>query len=218
MVVDEVCQRVRDFFEAYESTSFDRDELIVRAEDEINHVYYLREGYVRLYAMSEDGRELTLNIFKPGSYFPMTWAIGELINNYYYEAMTDAKVIMAPKDEVVKFIKGDEDVLYELTSRIVRGLGGLAERMEGLFFGNSNSQVASSLMMAAKRFGEKDEKQAMVIGLSLSHQDIASLAGLTRETTSIVMKKFQRAGLISYKRRYVVILDMVGLEKVAGER
>jgi len=218
MVIDGVCQRVRDFFGVYESTNFGRDELIVRAEEEIDHVYYLKEGYVRLYAMNEDGQELTLNIFKPGSYFPMTWAIGERMNSYYYEAMTDVEVVRAPKDEVIKFIRSDNEVLYDLTDRIVRGLGGLTERMEGLFFGNSKSQVASSLVMAAERFGKKGKKGEVEITLSLSHQDVASLSGLTRETTSIVMKRFQRAGLISYKRRFVVVLDMVGLEKVAGER
>ena len=217
-MIDGVCQRVRDFFGVYESTNFGRDELIVRAEEEIDHVYYLKEGYVRLYAMNEDGQELTLNIFKPGSYFPMTWAIGERMNSYYYEAMTDVEVVRAPKDEVIKFIRSDNEVLYDLTDRIVRGLGGLTERMEGLFFGNSKSQVASSLVMAAERFGKKGKKGEVEITLSLSHQDVASLSGLTRETTSIVMKRFQRAGLISYKRRFVVVLDMVGLEKVAGER
>lgn len=217
-MVESACERVAKFFEKYEGRSYFDGELILRAEEEVEHVYYVKEGFVRLYAMSENGMELTLNIFKSGAYFPMTWAIGEELNRYYYEAITATKLVKVPKQEVLRFINDDKEVLYELTRRIVKGLGGLAGRMEKLFFGSARVRVAASLVMVVKRFGEKNKKGEYVIELPLSHQDVASLAGLTRETTSVMMKKFQGAGLISYKRRHIVILDMVRLEKIAGER
>ena len=45
--------------------------LILRAQEQPTIVYFLKKGYVRLYTINSSGQEITFNIFKPGSYFPM---------------------------------------------------------------------------------------------------------------------------------------------------
>ena len=103
-------------------------------------------------------------------------------------------------------------ILLDLTSRMLERFLGLMRRMEYLVFGNARSKVASILLICAERFGKK-QGQATVIDVPLTHSDIATLVGMTRETVSIEMKKLQKEKLISYKGRYLAILNLAGLKK-----
>src|SRR4030067_2058893 len=106
--------KLDNFFARFKSVhSYKKGELIIRADDPPSGIFYLKSGFVRLYSISKDGQDITFNIFKPGSYFPMFWAIGNSPNSYYFEAMTRIEVMKAPKEELIKFLKSNPDNLRD---------------------------------------------------------------------------------------------------------
>ncbi|MBI2196704.1 Crp/Fnr family transcriptional regulator [Candidatus Daviesbacteria bacterium] len=207
-------EKLENFYSQFATKRFyKKKEMIIRADDDPPGVFYLKDGHARLYTVSPSGQELTFNVLKPGCYFSMMWAIGGAQNSHYFEALTEIELWRAPKDQLLEFIRRDPEVLYELTRRILIGLDGLLGVMESLLFGNAYNKVATALVVAAKRFGRKSETGQVTIELPLTHQVIASLACLTRETTSLVMKEFENGGLINNKRPFLVITNMERLEK-----
>lgn len=210
----QIIEKLENFFSQFDSVhKYGKGEMIVRSDEAPHGDFYLKEGYVRLYSISVDGQELTLNIFKPGSFFSMMWSIANIPNTFYFEAMTPIEVWKAPKDKVNEFLKKEPEVLFELTRRILIGLNGTLNTMESLLFGNANNKIASVLLTAAKRFGQKNSKGEVIISLLLTHQEIAGLAGLTRETTSLEMKKLENKSLISHQKRLIVIKSLEKLEE-----
>lgn len=207
-----VREKVYKFFSQFKPLTYQKGEVLLRAEDPPQGVFYVKNGYVRLYTLSEDGRELTLNIFKPGSYFSMMWALGDIPNSYHFEAMTEVKVLRAPKETVNDFIKNNPDVLFELTSRILIGLNGLLNNIEYITSRNASKRVISSLLILAKRFGEKTKSNGLLINFQLTHQDIANITNLARETVSIEMKKIEDKGIIEYEGRQLMVKNIANLE------
>jgi CRP/FNR family transcriptional regulator len=201
-------KKVEDFFNKYKPLFYKKGETIIRASDKPRGVNCVIRGYVRLYSLNQEGMEFTLNIFKPGSYFPVMWAIGGEDNRYYYEALTPVEIRRAPKNDLLFFIKNNPGVLYELTKRIISGLRGLVIRMEQLLLGDAREKVGTTLFLLAKRFGENSGGQKIIIMLPMTHQGIAGLSGLSRETTSLEMKKFEREGIISKEKRFIVVNKM----------
>lgn len=207
-----------NFFSKQKLLSYKKGEVIIREDDEPSGVYYLSQGFVRLGATMINGGELTFNIFKPGSFFPMMWAIGETTNAYFCQALSDVKIYRAPKPEVVSFIKENPDILFDLTKRILIGMDGLLKNLQHVMFGGSESRVAAVILMLAKRFGEEKAEEWVIIGMELTHQDIALLAGVTRETTSIAMKQLERRGLIKpLKKRYTVNINKLEEEIIIAD-
>lgn len=143
----------------------------------------------------------------------MMWAIGDTQNTYYFEALTKLELWRSPKEELINFIREEPEVLFEFTRRILIGLDGLLGVIESLLFGNSYNKVATALLTSAKRFGKKQANGEIVIELPLTHHLIASLAGLTRETTSLVMKEFEVGGILSPDRPFITVRNMEKLEK-----
>ncbi|MFC1726976.1 Crp/Fnr family transcriptional regulator [Patescibacteria group bacterium] len=202
------------FLKTFTSRSYQKNQVLINAQEEPRGIFYLEKGYVRLYAISPEGKELTLNIFKPGSLFPLTWAIGRRPNGYFFEAMTIIKVKLVPKNIFLNFLEDQPGILRHFTERILIGLDGFLTRTEYLLFGNAAQRVSSVLVMMAKRFGQKNKDDLVEINLPLTHQSIADLAGLTRESTSLEIKKLERKNLIFSSRKIITIKDLGKVKEI----
>lgn len=201
------------FFSQFRRIKYKKHDVILRPENPPPGVFYVAKGYVRVYTLSETGQELSLIIFKPGDVFPMIWAFNDVKITQYCEAMTYVEVHRASKKEFAEFVYKNPEALWDVTSKILIRLHGLLERVEYMVFGNAYQKVASILVICAERFGI--EKGGYIqIGAPLTHKDVANLIGLTRETTSIELKKLENAKIISKKGGRLRIKN---LEKLRDE-
>src|SRR5664279_727901 len=112
--------KLKAFFTQFKRQEYKKGEILVRADDDPAGIFYLTQGNVKTYLITAKGDEIVLNIFKPISFFPMSWAINSTKNNYYYEAMTELVLWRAPKEDVVVFLKSNPDVLLDLLSRVYK--------------------------------------------------------------------------------------------------
>ena len=210
----QISEKLNNFFSRFKKLSFKKGETILRPDDKPSGVLYLKKGYTRVYSLSRDAQELTLIIFKAENIFPLMWAINNTPNTYYLEAMTAAELYQAPREEFLNFIKQDNEVLFELTGRILTRFGGVLNRMEYAIFGHARSKVASIILICAERFGSKNEqvlsshslrnKKDIIIQVPLTHQDIANLIGVTRETVSIEMEALQKKGFLTFEKNSIL--------------
>lgn len=202
-----------NFFAQFKTAQqFKKNQLILGPAAEPSGIFYIKSGFVRLYLISESGKELTLNIFKPGTYFSMIWALNNVPNIYFYESLTDVLLLKAPKEEVVKYIKNNPNVLYDLTKRILSGLSGMTKLMEALLTGNAYQQIASVLLVLTRRFGKEKNDNEIIIDLSLTHRIIGTIAGLSRESTSLVLEKLTKEKIISQKEHLILVKNLKKLE------
>jgi len=204
--IDKITNTVEAFFKQYRLQKYKAGEVVIHMLDEPGGIYYLKQGFVKMNTIFTNGNELTVNIFKPGSFFPMTWGLADTVNNYTFQAITDIGFHKAPKKETLAFLETNPQVLFDLTKRILSGMDGLITNFTNLTFGSAVSRVAYALLLCVKRFG-KEKNGAIELDIRLTHQDLANLAGLTRETTSVVMSQFKKDLVISQTNGKIVIVD-----------
>lgn len=202
------------FFTQFNSVhKFKKSKLILWPEVQPSGVFYVKSGFVRQYLISNDGKEFTVNILKPETYFPMIWALNSITNIYFYESLTETTLIKAPKNEVIKQLENHPDLLYDLTKRILSGLDGVTKMMNTLITGNAYQQIASVILVLAKRFGKPTNKKEIIVDIPLTHRLIGTLAGLSRESTSLELEKLTKNKIISSRKRFIIIKNLEKLEK-----
>lgn len=192
--------------------SFKKGEVILRPNENPSGIYYIKKGLVRLYSISASGKEITFNIYKPGTYLFMMWALSEIENSYFFEALTEVETINAPKAAFIEFIKNEPDLLYKLNTRTMVALEAMISTTQTLLFGNAQSKIAATFVMLAKRFGTKGKNGHIIIKTPLTHQLLATLSGLTRETSSIEIGKLEKENIICRKRRQFIVNKLKNLE------
>ena len=210
-VVSNKSNKFEAFYTQFKPRSYKKGEMLIRSDDDPQGIFCLTKGYVRQYAISRAGIELTLHILKPISYFPMVWAINGTPNVYNFEALTDVEVGRAPRDEVVNFIKDKPKVIFELMSELLEDYAESLTRVEHLVFSDAYRRVISVLLYIAKHFGENNDKQ-IIISNRFTHQDIATLVGVARETASNEIAKLEKKGLIEYSDRLIVFNNIRNME------
>lgn len=208
-----ITEKLDSFFSSYPTQEFKKGDIIIQAEKEPNGIYYVKSGLIRRYWISENGEEITLNLYKPHTFLPMSWAIAHVKNIHFYEAMLDTSTHRAPKEDVLAFLKKEPDVVYDLLRRIYIGMEGLWMHMESLTAGSSYVKLIASLVILVKRFGEQ-KKDRLVIELKMSERDIANYAGMSRETASRELQKLKKENLVYFEKGTIVVYNLQKLEEM----
>lgn len=206
-------KRVAEFFKNYTRVHYKRGEVILRAGDTPSGVYFLKRGYVRMYLLSPSGDVLMFHIFRPGAFFPMTWVINGTPNSYYFDALGSVEIFRAPKEEFQEFLKNSPDVLEEFNRRILSGLTGVLRRMEMLLLDEAYPKTVKLILYFAEQFGETKGKDGAVLPIKVTHKDIASWIGTTRETASLQMETLKKQQLILYKHRAILVPSLSALRR-----
>ncbi len=207
-------KKIEDFFSDTETIRYKKGEVLIRADDSIHWIFYLKNGYVRQYSITKDGQETTVHIFRPASYFPVMIVFAKVNNPFNFEALSDIEIKRKPVDEVLEFIKNEPDVLFDLTTRFARGLFGLSLRVENLSFENAYKRLVLFMLYLAENFSLPSKKiNNVTIGLKLTHSHIASYIGTSRETTSKEIEKLAKSGAVGKNGQFIVIKNVKKLEE-----
>jgi CRP-like cAMP-binding protein len=199
-------------FEEFPIFKYKKNQLVYHAGDKLTHIYYLKKGYIRQYAVSEKGEEFIINIFKPGTYFPIIFLNSRKTENpCYFEGITNLEIQKIPAENMLKFIQDNPKLSYDLFLRLSSGIEGMTMRIKSLVFGNSHSKVSAAIYLSALRFGQKNGK-SIEIKFPLTHQRIANLIGITRESVSLEMIKLKKTGIIFYKGKTVIVKSIIKLK------
>lgn len=212
---DKLTKKIESFFSKGTTLRYKKGDFLIRADDSINFIYYLKNGYVRQYLLTEDGQETTIHIFRPSSFFPIAIVIAKLNNPFNFEALSDIEVKRQSMDKVLEFVRKNQDVMFDLTTRFARGLIGLAQRVENLSFESAKKRLILFLLYLVKRFGifSKKEPNGITIDLKLTHSHIASWIGTSRETTSKQIEELISLGAVGKNGRFIIVKSIKKLEE-----
>ncbi len=205
-------KQLSHFFKEYKLQKYRKGELICQPGDKIDDVGFVKSGYVRLYTLSKDGQEFTINIFKPVFYLTLIYALGKGDNPYYFEAITPVELYRAPKDEVLDYIKKNPELMFDLMTNILDGFREMLINSQYLAYGNAYSRIASIIMSLANNYGTK-EGEKVKLNFATTHRVIASLTGTARETATIQILKLKEKGIIDSQGSQIVIEDMERLKQ-----
>ncbi|HEX7964022.1 MAG TPA: Crp/Fnr family transcriptional regulator [Candidatus Saccharimonadales bacterium] len=210
----DVKDKVATFFERYPLQTYNKHELLLHAEEPIQSVFYIHEGRVSQSDIAPNGNEIVVNVFKPGAFFPMSSAINDIENHYFFESSLTSQVRVAPKAEVVHFLRENPDVVFDLLARVYRGVDGVLRRMAHLMGGDAQSRIIFELLNATYRFGEQQPDGS--IQVRLTEGDLAKHSGLARETVSRLLRDLKAAGLIETSHSGILVKSTKDLEARLG--
>lgn len=208
-------KKLKDFFASSRPNFYKKGDIVLRVGETRLGAFYVNRGYIKDSSISADGREFTLFIFKPGDIFSYNWIFNRIPNEHSFRALTDCVVYEKTREGLLLFLEQNADVQFMLTQNIVMRLRGVMQRLEHLAFGTASQKISSILSILAERFGRANHK-GILIPISLTQQDISELVGLSRETTSIEIKKLMDEDLVSRASRYYRVNDLKKLQKKAA--
>jgi CRP/FNR family transcriptional regulator len=119
---------------------------------------------------------------------------------FYYEAVSDVRTFQFSREDFKTHVLGDPETLMTLFKSLSRDQTAAMLRINGLEQSRAEEKVAFTLYYLVFRYGTQVGQDEMhTIGITLRHATIASLVGLSRESTTKILGVLQREGIIDYK-------------------
>lgn len=207
--------KVAAFFAQYPKRTWHKGQIVIHAKEEPDGVYFIESGALRQYAISNNGDEVVINIFRNPAYIPMPWAIGRQKNVYFFDAIEDAVLRCAPREAVVAFVEQNPDVLMGLLKRLYSGLDGFMMRMVYLMKSTARERLVYELLILSKR-AKPGSKQTEVV-LPVKSYQLSSYCGLTPETVSRELKQLKNQQLVTLQGGNIIVKSIAALEAELGQ-
>lgn len=161
----------------------------------------LQSGLVKVYGITTSGDQRTVTLLSAGDIFPVECIFDKSrVSLYYYEALTDCSVLSLPKTEFLNALESNAELKNQVFQSYMAHYTSATMHIYALEHSHAQEKLVYILQYLVARFGEKQPDGLTKIGLRLSHQDIAEMVGLTRETTAVELHRLKDKDLIDYQR------------------
>ena len=186
--------------------SYDKEKMILIEESAGETFFLIYKGTVKITRMSDDGREVILAILGEGDFFGEMALLDGEGRSANVIALEDAKVLTLQRSDFLdileRFPKIAIHLLKELTARIRHS----DQQIESLSLSGAEQRIALVLIRLAEEMGQIKEGTVTIEHIPYQ-QDIANMAGTSRETVSRVYKMLEDKNHIVRDGKALKIID-----------
>ena len=190
-------------------------DVVYMVGDDAHTIYFLRDGLVKLTALSLDGREIILDIQKPGGIFGLFCLCGAPRGETAI-AMEPSEVVPISLVELFERLRENPDVLTSFLATVCQRLSQAYDTIQELSFENLPVRLARMLLRLAEEIGRETEH-----GTELEHyltqEELAQLLSARREVVSTALSRMREAGLVDYSRKGKLTINREALEAFARQ-
>ena len=189
--------------------SVPRHGVVVSAGDQIDCIYLILTGGLKVLMGDQEGREVILSMLGPGDFFGEMGVIDDHPRSATVRATDESSLVVIPQAAFQRCMAENAEVALYVMRDLVKRLRVADRKIESLSLLDVYGRVARVLLdLAEDRGGRK------VVARRITRQDISQMVGASREMVSRVMRDLQLRGLIDEKDDLIWLTD--GIDPGAG--
>ena len=200
---------VARLFTSGRDKSYPKNQLIHYQGDPLNQIYLIKKGFVKAYTILDSGDTRTIMFLSKGDIFPLafseTMQWGEYKIRYFYQSLTEVDLAVITTSEMEEKIRTDTESLAIYMNYLSASNQAIMGQLEVMKNKKAIDKVAMLLPYLVNKAGHKIRPGVYELDLKLSHQEVADLSGVTRETTTTLVKQLEKEKIIDQKRGSWVI-------------
>jgi CRP/FNR family cyclic AMP-dependent transcriptional regulator len=128
------------------------------------------------------------------------------------ETLTEVSTAVISREDFQGLVEKNPSISLHIIRTLITRLIQADRQIKNLALGNSRAKIADILLQLSQEFGGEGDDSSKV-GVRLTHQELADLAGLARETTTKLLNEFVKDEAILLKDREIEILDKGKLQQ-----
>lgn len=194
--------------------NYKKREFIYFNQDTADKLYFIHSGAVKIIGYTDEGNEVIKGLLHKGEIFGESAFYGPSKRNDYAQAVEDAEICSISTGQIMEIVRDSEDFgtfVHKLLSwRVLNS----QRRMESLLFKDAKARIAEFVIEQANKSGRETLDGAVVLKNYLTHQEIASFTGTSRQTVTTVLNQFREARILDFNRRRTTIRNISSLRSV----
>jgi CRP/FNR family transcriptional regulator, cyclic AMP receptor protein len=169
-------------------------------------------GSVKISVTSADGRDIVLNIIRPGEVFGEIALLDGRARTANATAMSDCELIVIERREFIPFLRSEPDVTLKLMEILCSRLRKTSEQVQDVTFLNLSARLAKTLLRLTANAGPSMPTRK----LAITQREISQIVGRSRESTNKRLRAWAKRGWIRLERGSVTVLKADKLVELAA--
>lgn len=182
------------------------NQVILEEEEEGSSLFFIFSGKVKIVRKSDDEKEVTLDILRKYDFFGEMSILDGYTRSATVIAMEDSQLFVLRRKDFLELIEKFPHVSIKLVQILSRRLRMTNLKIKALSIGDSEKKVGSVLLQLALDCGKLNGSHVEICDLPIQ-QEIAKMAGTSRETVSRIIHTLMKKNLVSYKDEKLKILN-----------
>lgn len=192
--------------------TYSAGEFIVRETDRAEALFLLREGAVKLTKTSWNGREQTIQFYRPGEMIGLFTLFSGIPFPASAVALEKSTLVVFSRKELEKAAMHEPSLMVNLFFALAMRMNGCIKTVEFL----SLKEIPQRLAAFFRAFLDREGKNSFFT-LPFSQKELSRVLGTTPETLCRAIGKMTREKIISVKGRKIEVLDISRLEELSEE-
>jgi len=184
-------------------------------DDPAEVLYILKEGRVKVQQLSPDGRALTMHIYEAGSIFGEMSLVGQRMYGAYAQALSACTLCLMSREHVTHLLFGDRRIALRIAEVLSERLTEVENRLIDFAYRRIPERLARLLLQLAQPH-QGFWSRVQRLEVRYTHEELAEMAGTTRETTTKLLGEMRTLGFIALARGRITLLDLNGLQHLAS--
>ena len=194
---------------------FRRGTYICHQGDPSPDIYFLVEGRIEISSFSPTGTRILHATVDTPQFLGELGVLGDLPRSADLLALDDSDVWSSPGDDFISFITAQPSAAHQLLGALARQIQEHQAFADDLLYLDLKGRVAKRLLQMGTPSLEKLPPTGTSIK-ALTHADLASLCGGSRENVTRIITDLQRRGLVKREGQRYVLKKPQQLAKIAG--
>ena len=196
--------------------TYPKNSMIILEEEFGDTVFGICEGTVKITRVNDEGKEVILALLGPGEIFGEMAIIDGESRSANALAQENCILLAFPQNEFLRILKTYFDVSFALMGELARRLRKSDQQIEALSLSDAENRIGVSMLNLAEDMGIIRKGRVTIEKLPFQ-QDIANMAGTSRETVSRVLKMFEEKNLIIKMGHRLIIPDYLFFKRLFGK-
>ena len=181
-------------------------------------VYLLRFGRAKVSISSAEGKKVILRVEQAGALLGVNSVLKAVPYDVTVETLERCRVDFVPRPEFMKLFDQSEAARVAMAHTMSSELNGVVEHLRLLLLSQSASEKLARLLL--KWCDEQGEvrPQAVRVNLGLTHEEVAQLICVSRETVTRLFAELRRKQIVSFADNAIFVRDLNALESLACHR
>ena len=207
---------IRDLVERGRIREYRRATYLFHQGDAAPEVYFLYSGRIEISSLSVTGqRQLHTTIDSP-QFFGELGVLGEMPRSASALALDDSLVWGVAGEVFLSYLADRPEASRALLLALARQVTAHESFVEDLLYLDLKGRLAKRLLQLVSPSLDELPPDGAILPSIVTHADLASLCGGSRENVTRILSEFQRRGLVERSGRRYVLKKASGLAKLAG--
>lgn len=193
--------------EKHAFNKYKKNAFIYFEDEKSDQIYLVAEGRVKIGSYTEDGREVTKAILSAGEIFGELGLIGLEKRTDFAQALDDTTICPMDIDDMKELMAHNKALNLKIYKLLGLRIKKMERKIESLVFKDSRTRIVEFLKDWATEKGRKVGFETMMKNY-LTHKDIASLTGTSRQTVTTILNELKEKNIINFDRRRILVRDM----------